>query len=92
MRDSTAYQMQAANAKRNALLLSQHEFLKTRQEAFEQVLKNGGAWARFGWMLKPKTLLDAVDAVQMLLLDEAKRRIEAAAEAQKAKSRLVVPR
>lgn len=69
MRDGALHQMQAANAKRSALLLGQFEFLQTRQEAFERVLKVSRWHDRLRWAVQPALLLALVDAVQNNLLE-----------------------
>jgi hypothetical protein len=79
MRDFRVFQMQEANAKRTALLLGQFQFIKTRQEAFERVLKASNVMDRIRWAFFPSHFLQVVDGVQRNLLDAANRALEAAA-------------
>ena len=79
MREYEIRSMPAANAKRNALMLSQWEFMNTRMMAFENVLKSSGFWNRVIYFLRPLAFLDAVDALNMALLEEGKRKAQEAA-------------
>ncbi|MEK7092890.1 MAG: hypothetical protein AAB927_00225 [Patescibacteria group bacterium] len=75
--------MHQANAKRSALLLGQFEFLQTRLEAAERVVKVSGLWDRIKWLVFPLQFLRVVDAVQINLMNQHKAAIEA--ESRKAK-------
>ncbi len=79
MRDGSIVAMQNANAKRSALLLGQFEFLQTRQEAFERVISVSKWYDRVKWIFKPDLLLAVVDAVQMNLIQQNKRKLDEAA-------------
>lgn len=81
MRDASILKMHEANGRRSALLLEQFEFLQTRQEAFESVLKASSFGRRLKWLLWPDRLLRVVDAVQRVLLDQHRRAYAEAAEA-----------
>lgn len=86
MRDAHIMAMQEANSRRNGLVLAQFEFLKTRQEAFELVLRVSTWRDRLKWALAPAFLLAAVDAAQQVLLEKARHDLEAAS----AKARIAV--
>lgn len=79
MRDGAIHAMQQANGKRSALLLGQFEFLQTRQEAYERVLRVSKLRDRIKWVIWPAQLLAVVDAVQLTLLDKNRKALEAAA-------------
>ena len=79
MRDSQAYQMHEANARRIGLLLRQFEFIQTRQEAFERVINVSGFLDRLRWMMWPSDFWKVVDAVQINLLNDRKRKMAEAA-------------
>lgn len=87
MRDGTIVKMQQANARRSALLLGQHEFLQTRQEAFERVVSVSKWYDRVLWIFQPNKMLAIVDAVQISLLNQHKQKM--AAEAAKTKIDIV---
>lgn len=77
MRDAAIMQAQQASARRDALLYSQFEFLKTRQEALERVVMVSGLRDRLTWIWNPKKLLEVVDAVQIKLMQDAAKAKEA---------------
>jgi hypothetical protein len=79
MRDGTILKMQQANARRSALMLQQFEFLQTRQQAEEGVIKASTVWQRLRWVVQPARFFAVVDAVQLNLLEKARREYEAAA-------------
>ena len=79
MRDSAIIDMQRESAARDGLILRQFNFLKTRQEAFERVLKVSKFTDRLRWAVFPLDFLAVVDAVQMKLLDDAHKQMAAAA-------------
>ena len=83
MRDGQIMAMQQrtgqAIAARDSLLLAQFEFLRTRQEAFERVLKVSTLRDRIGWALFPLDLLKVVDVVQLSLLQQAQKSLAEAA-------------
>lgn len=83
MRDGQILAMQHQSARRDSLMFAQFEFLKTRQEAFEMVLKVSTIWQRLRWAFDPIQILTVVDAVQMQLLNEAKRQMQAASKKNK---------
>lgn len=87
MRDGAIVGMQQANARRSALLLNQLEFLQTRLEAVERVVRVSKLTDRIKWLIMPEQFLAVVDAVQLNLLEQAKKNFD---EAQ-AKSKIVVP-
>ena len=76
MREGEMYRIQAASAKRSALLLGQFEFLQTRQEAFERVLSVSRWHDRVKWIFKPDILLAVVDAVQLNLMAQNKAKLD----------------
>lgn len=80
MRDGQLYQMHEANARRNAVLLAQFEYLETRQEALERVLAVSTLRDRIVWMFSPSAFLQIVGAVQMTLLNDRKKRMEEVAK------------
>ena len=80
MRDGQIISMQQVNARRDALILRQWEFLETRQRAFESVVRNAGFWAKVRYFFNTPSFLNKVDSVQMALLQEAKRMADAAAQ------------
>ena len=79
MRDATVLEMHHANAKRDALLYRQFEFLRTRQEAAERVLRVSKFWYRVKWVIWPTNFIQVVDAVQRVLLDQAAKDMREAA-------------
>lgn len=79
MREREQYQMAAKAAKRASLLLAQHEFLQTRQEAFERVISVSRWHDRVKWIFKPDAMLAVVDAVQINLMNANKRKLAEAA-------------
>ena len=78
MRDDVIYRMHEANVRRVFMLLSQFEFLNTRQIAFEQILSS--RMARFRAIWDYEWLRRAVDNRQKELLSACKRQLEAAKE------------
>ena len=76
MREQEVYRLQAANAKRAALLLGQFEFLQTRQEAMERVERKSNLWDRLKRMWNPEFYWVVVDAVQKNLLEARQKRWE----------------
>lgn len=68
MRDNLIYAQHEANARRNALLFEQFEFLNTRQEAFERVIRTSTLRNRLLFMFKPTVFFQVVDAVQRSML------------------------
>ena len=82
--------MHEANAKRNALLLGQFEFLQTRQEAFERLLKVSSIIDRVRWLFNVNSFITTVDAIQVNLLNERKARLEAAQTKGKLKVNLAI--
>lgn len=86
MRDAVVYSMHMANAKRDALILKQFEFLMTRQQAFEHVLFTQGLKGLMKLVRKPAEFKVLVDETQKELL----RRSQALAEAAKKKPKITV--
>ncbi len=80
MRDGQVYAMQEANARRSGLILGQFTFLETRQRAFEIVCKSSTLWKRLRFFWNPQYFMDDVDAVQMILLEDSKKKMAAASE------------
>jgi len=81
MREAEIRAQHFANAKRNALLFSQFEFLNTRGIAFEALIKSSTLWQRIRWFLNPGSFLSSVDAVQArIMAEEQKKRKEAEAK------------
>lgn len=76
MRDGSIFQMHQANARRNALLLGQFEFLQTRQEALERVIRKASWWDRLNWIISVEGLFRVVDALQINLLNERRQQLE----------------
>ena len=86
--------MQSANARRNALMFRQWEFIQTRQRALEIVfvgreasegrpgIAPANVWRRLGWFLDPTKLVRDVDGVQKVLLSEGQKAAEEAAARQ----------
>lgn len=94
MRDGKIFQMHAANAKRNALILGQFELMITWQEALEYVLKASSLRARLRWLIWPADFIKTVHAVQLQRLNQLQQQREAAAakpHIKKAPAGLVVP-
>lgn len=87
MRDGQVFAMQEANVRRSALLFSQWEFLETRQRSFENALKASRLFDRVLWFFSPKAFFEVVDAVQFRILEDGKRRAEAAQEKAKEEAR-----
>lgn len=87
MRESEIRIMQQQNAARSGLILSQFQFLKTRQQAFEMVFKASSLFDRVLWLFRPFSFVEAVDAVHLSLLKEEKARVDAAVEKAKEESR-----
>lgn len=83
MRDGQLYLMQAANAKRNALLFSQWEFLNNRMTAFERVLFKSSLLERIAYFFFPNKMLEIVDSLTHNLQMEGKRKLEEAASKKK---------
>lgn len=79
MRDQTIYEQQRANFKRFSLLLGQFEFLQTRQEAMERVLKSASWWDRINFIFSVSGFFRVVDSVQISLLNKRRQEMEAAA-------------
>lgn len=79
MRDGAIVGMQQANARRSALLLGQFEFLQTRQEAFERVISVSKWHDRVRWIFQPDLMLRVVDAVQLNLIEQGKKKLAEAA-------------
>lgn len=79
MRNSQVVAMQQVNVRRDAILMRQFQFLKTRQEAFEQVLRCSNFKQRLRWLVWPGTLFPVVDAVQVKLVQAEQAQMEAAA-------------
>lgn len=70
--------MHQANAKRNALMFSQWEFINTRMMAYEYVTSK-----RFGVLLafiSPTQFKKAVDSVQLRMLAESNKKAEEASK------------
>jgi hypothetical protein len=80
VREAEIRAMQEANGRRSWLILSQFEFLKTRQEAFERVWKTSTFVNRLRWFWNPAALMKVVDTVHAVLLNESKRQIQEAAK------------
>lgn len=70
MREREFYKYEASNAKRQALLLGQFEFLQTRQEAVERVVNVSSFVDRVKWLFWPRMFWTVVDAVQTGLLNK----------------------
>jgi hypothetical protein len=79
MREAEVRSMHEANARRNALLFSQWEFLKTRQEAFEIALKASSLMARIKWFFSPQKMIGIIDKIQLGLLAEGQKKAQDAA-------------
>lgn len=92
MRDATINDMHQQNAKRNMLMLRQFAFLKTRQEAMEQVLLRSSFLKRLSYLWDVQRFFKTVDGTQMILLQKEQEKVIAAAEAQKVKSKIKVVR
>jgi len=73
-------QMHRANTKRDALLFSQFEFLKTRQEAAEMLFLHSTIWNRLTWLINPARFKRFVDMMQASLMQNARREMAEAAE------------
>lgn len=84
VRDSQIQAALAVSAKRDGLMLAQHTFLKTRQEAFEIALENSHLLDRLWWIWDPSVLKARVDVIQQGLLRNADKDMAMAA----AKARL----
>lgn len=87
MRDLEIHRMNAFNAKRMGLILAQLEFVKTRQEARENVMLSSSLWLRMRFFWNPRLEKAIVDAVQRRLLDQAAEEMEAASN----RSKIVTP-
>lgn len=74
MRDSTIIEELRKNAKRNALLFSQFEFLQCRQDALERVMCVAKWTDRIKFFFNPDAFFKVVDAVQWNLIDARKRK------------------
>lgn len=94
MRESEIRLVMGRNAKREALLMDQFEFIESRQRAVEQVLEGQSIWDRIAILMGLKSLKEAVDAAHLVLLREAQLRraemVEKAKEAER-KSKLIIP-
>ncbi len=77
MRDNTIRQMEHNNAKRSQLLLDQFEFLQTRMEAVERLVKVSTLRARIVWLFSPAQFLRAVDAIHLNLMSANRAMVEA---------------
>lgn len=81
MRDGIIVQEFQKNAKRDALLFSQFEFMQCRNEALERVLCVSKWHDRVKWLFNPDAFFKIVDAVQWnLLAAKRKARAEEAAK------------
>jgi len=89
VRDSTVMGMHQANAKRNALILGQFEFLQSRQEAIEAVAKEATWLDRVKWLLAPSSFFEDVDKRQMEIINEGRKRLEEARAKAKAQPRIL---
>ena len=78
MRDGAVYAMQEAIARRSGLILGQFSFLETRQRAFEIVCKSSTLRQRLAYLWRPAAFIDAVDALQIQLLEAEKEKMEKA--------------
>jgi hypothetical protein len=79
MRDQDFIQMQEANARRAALILSQFEFLNTRQLAYEQITST--RWGVFLMWWNPEVFKNLVDNRQRELLAACKKERQRAEQA-----------
>jgi hypothetical protein len=70
MRDAQLHSMHHAIARRTALLLAQLEFLETRQEAMDRLLKVSKFIDRLGWIWSPLKFLQVLDATQLILMQQ----------------------
>lgn len=83
MRDSAIIAMEAENAKRAGLLFVQFEYLKTRQEAIEDVELTATLWQRVVFFFEPAAKWRVIDAVQNDKLKQADKEMEAAQQRRK---------
>ena len=77
MREAQLYAMHEASARRMQLLFQQVEFLKTRQEAFERMIKVTTVWQKLKFAFFPEHFFLVWNAVHTNLLNEAKAQMEA---------------
>lgn len=90
MRDGQIFAMQEASARRSGLLLGQFSFLETRQRAFEIVCKSSTFRQRLAYFFSPASFIEAVDALQLTLLEQERAKMVAAQE--KAKEKAMKPK
>jgi hypothetical protein len=80
MRDGQIFEMHRANARRDALILGQFEFLQTEVEAMRRVLRVSKLRDRIKFIIWPELFYQVCDAVQADLLAQRKAAFEKAAE------------
>lgn len=83
MRDGMIFKMQEAAAVRDALLLRQTEFLRTRQQALEEIVLHSTFVDRLRLLWDPRRLKAALDARQKQLIAEGEERLRQAQEKRK---------
>lgn len=92
MRDGQIFAMHQQAGRREMLIFKQFEFLQTRQEAAERIIKGSKLWDRIVWICKPQRFFEIVDAAQIALLQEGERKLAEARERSEVKSKIqVVP-
>lgn len=79
MREAQIHAMHEANARRNALMFSQWEFLNNRLLAFERVVFQATLRQRIAYFFSPEAFLAEVDKVHLQLQAEGKHKMEEAA-------------
>jgi hypothetical protein len=92
MRDEAIVAMHKQSGRRELLIFKQFEFLQTRQEAAERIIKASTIWDRLGFILWPERFFEVVDAMQLSLLQEGQKKMAEARERNEVKSKIqVVP-